>query len=259
MDAPAPTSVGRVQDSNVTQIFQSSVKVSYRKNNTLNTLSGVNLANVSNEISSELLQQITHLITIEKQKLNFTLINGAHQYIKGSDTVAARSRGLIPAIQTNRFSMPGGTATKGVINNLLTESIKNGIQVTSLEIWVHPAMMDKLTDIFVQIPGSNLPASRTEGGVAYDTLYTTYGRMNVMWDLMIPDDVIMFVNIGNIAIAENRNVPLASMTEGNDEAIGYGMFYEPLAKTGAANAGQIYGEMGIDYSAENLHALLDLR
>ena len=56
---------------------------------------------------------------------------------------------------------------------------------------------------------------------------------------------------GTLAMLDmNKIVPVVRNIVGK----GYGVFYEDLAKVGASEKGQLYGEMGIDYGSEYFHA-----
>jgi len=249
LTAPAPETTERTQEYNVIQIFQRAVDVSYLKQSNRDLLGGVNVAGQANNVPNELDFQIGMRIAQMRKDLNFTMWNGVYQYTKGSTTVAPRTRGLILAIQTNRFNAAGDPVSQGLIDNALMNSIKNGANPMEFEIWVNPAMLMKLTDAFALIPGTNQPATRTEGGLAYSQLLTHFGPLNVMWDPDIAINQIIFANIGAMAIAQKPYFD----ENGNNLGV---LFYEPLAKLGASERGQLYGELGVDYGAEWHHAMI---
>jgi len=251
LTAPAPETTERAQESNVVQIFHKSVAVSYMKQSNYDALGGVNVAGAANNTPNELDFQIGRRISQMRMDLNYTLINGVYQYTRGSTTVAPRSRGLLPAITTNKFDAANAALTKNMLNDAIMNAIKNGLNPAGLEIWINPDMMDVITDAYLLIPGSNLPASRTEGGAAYSSIMTSYGEMSINWDTQIPTKKLMLLNMGELAVAEK---PIA--LTGETQIFG-ALVYEPLAKTGASERGQIYGELGLDYGAEWHHALLE--
>ena len=249
LTAPDPKTTERDQESNVIQIYHESVAVSYMKQSNFNALGGVNVAGAANNTPNELDFQVGVVVDEMRKDLNWTTINGTYQYIPGSTTVAPKSRGLMEALQTNRFDIGGAYLSKNVVNDVLMNSIKNGFSPEGIEIWVNPDMMDIITDTYIQIPGSALPSSRTEGGVAYSTILTNYGDINIFWDTMIPTACISFINVSLLAIAEKPTI--------NDRGENLGvLFYEPLAKTGASERGQLYGEIGFDYGAEWHHSIM---
>ena len=252
LTAPEPETVEREQEANVVQIFHRSVAVSYQKQSNTGALGGVNVAGAANNVPNELDFQIGRRVSQMRMDLNYTIINGVYQYTKGSSTVASRTRGIIPAIKTNRFDAASAALSKNMLNDAIMNAIKNGFSPAGIEMWVNPDMMDVITDTFIKLTGSALPASRTEGGVAYSSIMTNYGELTVNWDTQIPTAKIALLSIGELAVAEK---PVAFDTP---QGVNYGaLLYEPLAKLGASERGQLYAELGIDYGAEWHHALIE--
>jgi len=249
LTAPEPETTERDQEYNVIQIFQKSVSVSYLKQANRGMLAGVNNAGQENNVPNELDFQIGRRAAQIRLDLNFTLINGTYQYTKGSTTVAAKTRGLAKAITTNLFDADDKPLTKKLINDALMEMIANGADPTALELWCNPAMLDVITDCYAMLPGTMLPATRTEGGVAYRQILTPYAPLNIEWEPNIPNGEIQFVNMGQMAVSEMDFI--------DENGVNCGaLFYEPLAKTGAAENGMLYGTLGTDYGAEWLHGRL---
>jgi len=78
------------------------------------------------------------------------------------------------------------------------------------------------------------------------TIYTAFGVLNLVLDLDMPADRIAFVNPAVIQ-GVYVNVPGKPA----------GLFYEELARTGASERGQVYGQLGIDHGPEWAHGSLD--
>jgi len=95
LTAPEPETTEREQESNVVQIFQKSVAVSYMKQSNFNALGGVNLANATNNVPNELDFQVGRRLSKMRMDLNHTLVNGVYQYTKVSTTIAPRTRGIL--------------------------------------------------------------------------------------------------------------------------------------------------------------------
>ena len=84
----------------------------------------------------------------------------------------------------------------------------------------------------------------TVGGVRVDRIVTDLGDFGIMLDRHMPQDGIMALSIDQLR-PFFLNVP------------GKGVFFEePLAKTGASDEVQIYGEIGLEYGNEKAHGLL---
>jgi len=247
MTAPAADTTERDQEYNVIQIYQRAVNVSYLKQQNVDMLSGVNNAGQENNVPNELDFQIGRRAAQIRIDLNWSLLNGVYQYTKGSTTVAPRSRGIRNAIVTNLFDADGDPLTKAIINNAIKDSIANGADPTAFEMWVNPEMLDVITDCYALLPGTTQPATRTEGGLAYSQILTPYAPISILWEPNIPMKEINLINMGQMAVSEMDYI------DENGQNFGP-LFYERLAKTGAAESGQLYGTLGCDYAAEWHHA-----
>lgn len=81
----------------------------------------------------------------------------------------------------------------------------------------------------------------TVGGVTVNRIDTDFGTLNVMLDRHMPQDTLAVVSL-----EQCRPVYL--------EVPGKGHFFEePLAKTGAKDRNQLYGEVGLDYGNQQTH------
>jgi len=98
----------------------------------------------------------------------------------------------------------------------------------------------RLTDIFVT--GKNYQeVSRNVGGVSLQTFETDFGVLNIMLNRYMPSGALQVVSLEQCA-------PRFLAIPGK----GF-LFEEPLAKTGAADKTQIYGEIGLEYGNELVH------
>lgn len=82
------------------------------------------------------------------------------------------------------------------------------------------------------------------GGVVVDTVLTDFGALSVMLDPHVPKDAIVAASMDQIAPVF-LNIP------------GKGVFFEePLAKVGASEQVQLYGEIGLEHGNERAHGVL---
>jgi hypothetical protein len=82
------------------------------------------------------------------------------------------------------------------------------------------------------------------GGVVVDQIITDFGPMGIMLDRAMPQDTIAFVTMGQVA-------PVFLEVPGKGH-----FFEEPLAKIGASDRNQLYGEVGLAYGNQLTHAKL---
>jgi len=82
------------------------------------------------------------------------------------------------------------------------------------------------------------------GNVAIDQVVTDFGTLNIMLDRAMPRDAILLASLADI-----KPVLLSIPGKGV-------LFEEALAKTGASDDSQIYGEIGLAYGSQLQHGLI---
>lgn len=100
-----------------------------------------------------------------------------------------------------------------------------------------------LTKIFVTDKNYR-EVTRNVGGVSVQTIETDFGILNIMLNRYMPSGALSVVSLNECA---PRFLPIPGK--------GY-LFAEELAKTGAADKSQIYGEVGLEYGNEMAHGKL---
>lgn len=236
----------RGQNKNNIQIFQEGVDVSYLKSSATGSMAGLNIAGQVNNVMNELDFQASAKMLKMKKDLNYTIINGVKQE-STSNTVAWKTAGLISAITSNTQA---GEFSAASLNSAIVAAMANGFSFAdgSMELWVNPADLATINSAYTGETGFGLPATRTEGGVAITSIMTNFGSIVVEYDVMIPQGTYLLLNVGELAIAE-----LDTIVDGVNKGT---WFYEALAKSGASERGQIYGQAGLDYGAEWHHIRL---
>lgn len=240
-DAPEAEGRARVQGSNVLEIHQEQVSVSYTKQAATNQFGGaapfVGGANpVQDELSWQLQQEFKQIARdVEK-----SFITGTYQ-LPANGSAARKTRGLLEAITTNVVPVTSALTAEDVLDLMQKVWENGGIQESETRtILVGGALKRALTKLFVT-DANYQEASRNVGGVNVQTIETDFGRTNVMLDRYVPE--------GTLIVAS-----LEDCTPCFLEIPGKGHFFaEPLAKTGASEKVQIYGEIGLDYGNEIKH------
>lgn len=147
---------------------------------------------------------------------------------------------------TVAYSVPWTTTLDvTVIENVLQMAYDNGgisEQFTGT-LLVNSAQKRAISTAYANAYGKFQEMSRNVGGVNVQTIETNFGQLNVMLDRHVPQDAIIVTSLENLA-------PVFL------EVPGKGVFFEePLAKTGASDAAQLYGEIGLQYGPEKTHAI----
>lgn len=244
LTAPSPTNVTRSQATNVCQIFQETVSVSYAKMSNMGTMSGLNISRDVPNPSNELDFQIARRMEKIANDIEYTFTKGAYN-LATTDATINKSRGLINAVSTNVVEYSTSTGwTKANLISLFKSIYDNGGNVDDCILLLSSADKVKLTGMYEGQNGYLMPTSRTIGGANIIELVTDFGNVDVVMSPHLSANDVLVFNPRVCAPVE-MNVP----GKGN-------FFYEPLAKTGAAEKGMIFGQIGLDYGPEWFHGKL---
>ena len=241
LTAPTPAVVTRSQITNVTQIFQESVYVSYGKMSNMGTLSGTNVAGQQANPISELDFQVAARMQKIARDIEYTYINGVYQKATDDDT-PNKTRGLISAITSNVIDMGGkplGLWDAAAALKLIYES--NGT-TEGLALWLDPTAYFQLNADAQQNGLTIVPAAREINGIKLSSVLTPLGEVYLYLGECLPAGTALVLNLDVI-----RPVEQPTPDHGN-------FFLEELAKTGAGTQYQIFGQLGLDHGPEWYHA-----
>jgi len=247
--APAPDGVARSRAnvSNIVEIHQSAVEVSYTRQAATSQYNGINIGQDDNPVTDELTTQIMAELEAMAVDIEMSFLSGV--YNKPADNTAMRkTRGILTAITTN-VNANGGTAraiSKDIIDATLATMFGNGAKLTqdTTVLMCGPGQRVAVTNAYAT-PTLNQPTmSRTVGGVAVDTLVTDFGTFGLMTDRWMPDGEIAILDL-SVCAPVWLEIPSKGL-----------LFAEPIAKTGASEKWQLYGEVGLEYGPENYHGLI---
>jgi hypothetical protein len=241
LTAPEATYITREQKTNVTQIFQESVYISYGKESNMGTLSGVNIAGQSANPANELDFQVAARMAKIARDIEYTFING--EYVKaGNDTTANKTRGILTAIETNNLNLNGEAIRVWDVAEAMRMIYNAQGSTNGLVLWVDPVAMFQLNADAEQNGNTIVPGARNVNGLAISTLLTPLGEIGLYLGEFLPAGTVGIFNPDVISRVE-QPVP----NKGN-------FFMEELAKTGAGTKYQIFGQLGLDHGPEWMHA-----
>lgn len=237
LTAPDASVVKREQKTNVTQIFQESVGISYGKMSNMGTLSGINVAGQqANPVSEEDFQVAAKMAKIG-QDIEYTFLNGVYQKSTG-DNVPNKSRGLLTAIESNIVDADG----KMLSFMLLCEAIKciddsNG-DTTNLVVGLDSTGRLQLNADAAANGLTIVSAGRDINGIAVDQVLTPLGTVYLK--------TLKYLPTGTVALFDpSIMAPVEQIVPGKGN-----FFLEELAKVGAGTKKQIFGQIGLDHGPE---------
>lgn len=244
LTAPDASRFTRTQAKNVCQIFHRAITISYAKMSNMGTMSGINIARDVPNPANEKDFQIARQMEAIANDIEYTFTKGVYN-LATSDATINKSKGLMNAISTNVVTYATATGwTKADLISLFKSIYDNGGNVDDCILLLSSADKIKLTGMYEGQTGYLMPTSRTIGGANIIELVTDFGNVDVVMSPHLSAGEVLCYNPRVCAPVE-MNVP----GKGN-------FFYEELAKTGAAEKGQIFGQIGLDFGPEWFHGKL---
>ena len=240
LTAPDASVVTRSQQSNVTQIFQESVGVSYAKQSNMGTLSGVNVANQSANPMNELDFQVAAKMQKIARDIEYTFINGVYNKAT-ADNEVNKTRGLVAAITTNTKAMGNKPLGLWDVADMMKTIYNSNAPTSGLVLWCDAITMFQINADAQQNGLTVVPASREINGIALSSVVTPLGVVYLYLGEFLPAGTALLLNLDVIA-------PVNQPTPGKGN-----FFLEELAKVGAGTKYQIFGQLGLDYGPEWYH------
>lgn len=240
LTAPDASFITRAQKTNVTQIFQESVGVSYGKMSNMGTLSGINIANQTANPMTELDFQVAARMQKVNRDIEYTFINGTYAKAE-NDQTANKTRGLVEAITTNTVAV--GNKPLGLWN--VADGLKKVYEANAptegMVLWCDATTMFQLNADAVQNGLTIVPNSREVNGIKLSSVVTPLGIVYLYLGECLPASTALLLNLDVLA-------PVIQPVPGKGN-----FFLEPLAKVGAGEKYQLFGQIGLDHGPEWYH------
>ena len=241
LTAPEATVVTRTQKTNVTQIFQETVGISYGKMSNMGTLSGINIANQQENPMNELDFQVAAKMQKVNRDIEFTFVQGTYNKAT-TDATVNKTRGLTEAIESNVIAM--ASKPLGLWN--IADGVKKVYEANApqdgLVLWCDATTMFQINADAVQNGLTVIPAAREINGIKLSSVVTPLGVVYLYLGEFLPKGTALLLNLDVIS-------PVYQPVPGKGN-----FFLEQLAKTGAGEQYQLFGQIGLDHGPEWYHA-----
>ena len=240
LTAPYATVITREQKTNLTQIFQYAVGISYAKQSNMGTLAGLNVASQTANPINELDFQVAQKIKECKNDIEYTFINGVYQKA-ANDSTANKTRGMVAAITSNVVDMGG--AQLGIWDlALMLKLIKEGnAPIEGLVLWCDANTYMQINADAEANGMTVYEADRTVNGIRVSRVITPMGDILLRMGKYLPAGTALVLDFGVIS-------PVYQPVPGKGN-----FFLEPLAKVGAGEKYQLFGQIGLDHGPEWYH------
>ena len=240
LNAPEATFVKRNQTTNVTQIFQETFGVSYAKQSNMGTLAGANIANQTANPISEVDFQGANKMKKIARSIEKTFIQGTYNKAK-NDGEVNQTRGIVQAITTNTIDAGGKPVDIWMLNDLMQKIYASQGDISNLVVWCDTVTLNQINGNAVENGLTMTPATRNENGIQIRKLILPSGELSIGLGQFLPAGTLLLLNFDVIGPVEQP-----TPAKGN-------FFVEALAKTGAGDKYQIFGQIGLDHGPEWYH------
>lgn len=240
LTAPEASVVTRTQKTNVTQIFHESVGISYAKESNMGTLSGLNVAGQQANPINELDFQVAAKMQKINRDIEFTFIQGTYNKAT-SDATVNKTRGLVEAITTNVTAMSSKPLGLWDIADMVKKIYGANAPTDGLCLWCDAVTMFQVNADAVQNGLTVVPTAREINGIALSSVVTPIGIVYLYLGECLPAGTALLLDLNVIA-------PVYQPVPGKGN-----FFLEPLAKVGAGEKYQLFGQIGLDHGPEWYH------
>lgn len=244
LTAPAPTFIERENTTNVTQIYQRTVDVSYKTQSNRGNLAGndVVLASQGNSIAqTEFDWQLARKIEKVRDDIEYNILNST--YNKAATAAQTQTtRGLIQAVTTNVVDAGGDELNANPLNKAVRMASETPFGGDGLVFILNPEQLQQFTNNLINLWGQQPAINRSVAGANIIQYITPFGTVGVMAHRYMPNGTAVGVHFSLLA---NQWQPVPNK--------GAAIFYEQLAKVGASERGMLYAQHGLDYTHEWAH------
>lgn len=240
LTAPEASVVTREQKTNVTQIFQESVGISYAKQSNMGTLSGLNVAGQQANPMNELDFQVAAKMAKINADIEYTFINGKFSKAT-SDATVNKTRGLVTAITSNTTAMGSKPLGLWDIADMVKKIYGANAPTDGLCLWCDAVTLFQINADAVQNGLTVVPAARNINGISLSSVVTPIGVVYLYLGEYLPAGTALLLNLSVLA-------PVFQPVPGKGN-----FFLEALAKTGAGEKYQLFGQIGLDHGPEWYH------
>lgn len=241
--APAASHIARQQEKNVVQIHQEVIDLTYAKQSNSGRMSGLNTAGQGPNPTDEKAWQIQQKLIKIARDVEFSFICGKYQ-LSTAVNVANKTRGMLELCTSDAGTSidAGGMAlNKALLDQLFREMADNGAYFGRMVMFCGAYQKQQITNIYADQFKATMQTTQNVGGMNITEIETDFFKMGVVWNRFMPNDALLIADMAHIA-------PVFQAVPGKGV-----LFQEDLAKVGASDKIQIYGQIGLAHGPAFLH------
>ncbi|MCM1545137.1 MAG: DUF5309 domain-containing protein [Ruminococcus sp.] len=244
--APAASHIARQQEKNVVQIHQEVIDLTYAKQSNTGRMSGLNTAGQQANPTDEKAWQIQQKLIKIARDVEYSFINGKYQLSSGVN-VPNKTRGMLELCTSDTgtsIAADDGALSKAMLDQLFREMAGNGAYFGKMVLFCGAYQKQMITNLYAEQFKANMQTTQNVGGMNITELETDFFKMGVVWDRFMPNDAILVADMAHVA-------PVFQAVPGKGV-----LFQEDLAKVGASDKIQIYGQIGLAHGPAFLHGAI---
>ena len=244
--APAASHIARTQEKNVVQIHQEVIDLTYAKQSNGGRMAGLNSANTVANPADEKAWQIQQKLIKIARDVEYSFINGKYALATAANE-AHKTRGLMELCASDAgTSIDAASAklSKTLLDQLFREMADKGAYFGNMVLFCNAQVKQMITNIYADQFRANMQTTQNVGGMNISSIETDFFKMGVVWDRFMPAGSLLIADVAHIA-------PVFQAVPGKGV-----LFQEELAKTGASDKIQIYGQIGLAHGPAFLHGAI---
>ena len=195
---------------------------------------------------SEKAWQIQQKLIKIARDVEFSFIRGTYQ-ISTAANVANKTRGMLELCTSDTgtsIAAAGADLNKALLDQLFREMADNGAYFGKMVLFCGAYQKQMITNLYADQFKANMQTTQNVGGMNITEIETDFFKMGVVWDRFMPNDSLLIADMAHIA-------PVFQAVPGKGV-----LFQEDLAKTGASDKVQIYGQIGLAHGPAFLHGAI---
>lgn len=244
--APTASHIARTQEKNVVQIHQEVIDLTYAKQSNSGRMSGLNTAGQTANPPDEKSWQIQQKLIKIARDVEFSFIRGSYQ-LATKATEANKTRGMLELCTSDTgtsIAAADAALSKALFDQLFREMADAGAYFGKMVLFCGAYQKQMITNLYAEQFKANMQTTQNIGGMSITEIETDFFKMGVVWDRFMPNDSILVADVSHIA-------PVFQEVPGKGV-----LFQENLAKTGASDKIQIYGQIGLAHGPAFLHGAI---
>lgn len=241
--APPASHIARQQERNVVQIHQEVIDLTYAKQSNSGRMSGLNTAGQNPNPNDEKAWQVQQKLIKIARDVEYSFLRGRHQ-VSTAANIANRTRGMLELCTSDAgtsIAASEAPLNKGLLDQLFYEMANNGAYFGRMVLFCGAFQKQMITNLYADQFNANMQTTQNVGGMNITEIETDFFKMGVVWDRFMPDDSILIADMAHVA-------PVFQAVPGKGV-----LFQEDLAKSGASDKIQIYGQIGLAHGPAFLH------